>query len=49
MWPPDPDTQRVWSSERLRDDLKSETSRGLDGAINLTAYRDIAIGISLRA
>lgn len=48
MWPPDPDTQRVWSSERLRDDLKSETSRGLDGAINLTAYRDIAIGISRR-
>ncbi|KAJ5563152.1 DEAD/DEAH box helicase [Penicillium sp. DV-2018c] len=48
MWPPDPNTQRKWSSERLREDLKSETRRALNAAIDLAAYRDIAIGISQR-
>ncbi|CAG8367275.1 unnamed protein product, partial [Penicillium salamii] len=48
IWPPDPDTQRAWSSERLRDDLKHKTGRALERPINLVAYRDIAISISQR-
>jgi hypothetical protein len=49
LWPPDPSTHREWSSERLRELLKRETAAGLRGqALNLPAYRDIAIGISRR-
>ena len=49
LWPPDPGTHREWSSERLRELLKRETTTGLGGqALNLPAYRDIAIGISRR-
>ncbi|CAG8283084.1 unnamed protein product [Penicillium salamii] len=49
LWPPDPNTHREWSSERLRELLKRETTAGLRGqALNLSAYRDIAIGISRR-
>jgi hypothetical protein len=49
LWPPDPSTHREWSSERLRELLKRETTAGLRGqALNLPAYRDIAIGISRR-
>ncbi|KAJ5541863.1 hypothetical protein N7461_007866 [Penicillium sp. DV-2018c] len=48
MWPPDPNTQRKWGSDRLREGLKRETRRALDAAIDLAAYRDIAIGISRR-
>ncbi|OGE46472.1 hypothetical protein PENARI_c239G05377, partial [Penicillium arizonense] len=49
LWGPDPGTGRDWSSERLREVLKRETTIGLNGqAINLNAYRDIAIGISRR-
>ena len=49
LWGPDPGTSRDWSSERLREVLKRETTIGLNGqAINLNAYRDIAIGISRR-
>ncbi|KAJ5863522.1 uncharacterized protein N7529_001349 [Penicillium soppii] len=49
LWSPDPGTGRQWSSERLREALKRESTIGLNGhAINLHAYRDIAIGISRR-
>ncbi|OGE47046.1 hypothetical protein PENARI_c072G04807 [Penicillium arizonense] len=49
LWGPDPGTSRDWSSKRLREVLKRETTIGLNGqAINLNAYQDIAIGISRR-
>jgi hypothetical protein len=49
LWGPDPGTGRDWSSDRLREVLKRETTIGLNGqAIYLNAYRDIAIGISRR-
>ncbi|KAJ6088012.1 hypothetical protein N7467_006926 [Penicillium canescens] len=46
---PDPGTGRDWSSKRLREVLKRETTIRLNRqAIHLNAYRDIAIGISRR-
>jgi hypothetical protein len=48
LWPPDP-AGRAWNSERLREVLKRESRVGLHGqALNLAAYRNIAIGISRR-
>ncbi|RMJ20764.1 hypothetical protein PHISP_08366, partial [Aspergillus sp. HF37] len=49
LWAPDPGTGRGWSSDRFREVLKRETAIGLHGqALNLPAYRDIAISISRR-
>ncbi|KAJ5131323.1 uncharacterized protein N7515_007362 [Penicillium bovifimosum] len=48
MWPPDPHSDKPWSSERLRETLKEETKGILHAELNLVAYRDIAIGLSRR-
>lgn len=49
IWGPDPGTSQPWTSERLRQSLRQESSIGLHGnALNLHSYRDIAIGISRR-
>ncbi|KAH2740398.1 hypothetical protein KXW10_001257, partial [Aspergillus fumigatus] len=45
---PNPGTGREWSSERFREALKQETRTRLGTAIHITAYQDIAIGISRR-
>ncbi|KAA8651125.1 uncharacterized protein ATNIH1004_000003 [Aspergillus tanneri] len=46
IWGPDPGTQRAWTSERFREVLKRETKMRLHYAVNIQAYREIAIGIS---
>jgi hypothetical protein len=48
LWAPDVGTGREWSSERLRKVLKreSESSISTQHPLNITNYRDIAIGIS---
>lgn len=48
IWGPDPGTQREWKSERFREVLKRETKMRLQYAVNIQAYREIAIGISRR-
>ncbi|KAF7174556.1 hypothetical protein CNMCM5623_007827 [Aspergillus felis] len=48
LWGPDPGTGREWSSERFQEALKQETHTRLGTAIHISAYRDIAIGISRR-
>ncbi|KAF9882584.1 hypothetical protein FE257_006232, partial [Aspergillus nanangensis] len=48
FWGPDPGTHRLWTSDRFREILKRETHARLGKAINIPAYRDIAIGISRR-
>jgi hypothetical protein len=46
---PDPENQKEWSSPRFREILKAPTRTGLHGtAINIQAYRDIAIAIRRR-
>ena len=48
LFPPDPNG-REWNGNRLREALKKETRLGLHGqALNLQAYRNIAIAISRR-
>lgn len=47
MWPADP-SGRKWTTDRLREALKRETSIGLSQALTIAAYREIAIGISRR-
>ncbi|CEL06420.1 hypothetical protein ASPCAL09597 [Aspergillus calidoustus] len=46
LWGPDAGTQRAWTSDRFREVLKRETQARLGQALNIPAYRDIAIGIS---
>jgi superfamily II DNA or RNA helicase len=49
LWSPDPHTGREWTSDRFRQVLTRETGIGLHGTtINVSAYRNIAIGISRR-
>ncbi|KAJ5443114.1 hypothetical protein N7445_004865 [Penicillium cf. griseofulvum] len=49
IWAPDPSTGRVWSSGRFREALRNESAIGLHGhTLNISSYRDIAIGISRR-
>ena len=49
IWSPDPENQKEWNSPRFREMLKEQTRTGLHGAaINIQAYRDIAIAISRR-
>ncbi|KAJ5205115.1 hypothetical protein N7472_001563 [Penicillium cf. griseofulvum] len=49
IWAPDPSTGRVWSSGRFREALRNESAIGLYGhTLNISSYRDIAIGISRR-
>ncbi|BCR87440.1 uncharacterized protein ACHE_40003A [Aspergillus chevalieri] len=48
LWGPDPGMQRPWTPERFREVLKRETQARLGQALNIPAYRDIAIGISRR-
>jgi hypothetical protein len=48
LWGADPGTQRAWTSDRFREVLKRETQARLGQALNIPAYRDIAIGISRR-
>jgi hypothetical protein len=48
LWGPDAGTQRAWTSDRFREVLKRETQARLGQALNIPAYRDIAIGISRR-
>ncbi|KAJ5211420.1 hypothetical protein N7472_001559 [Penicillium cf. griseofulvum] len=46
---PDPSTGRVWSSSRFREALRNKSAIGLYGhTLNISSYRDIAIGISRR-
>lgn len=47
MWPADPNG-RKWTSERVREVLKRETQIGLEQALTIHAYREVAIGISRR-
>ncbi|KAJ5200873.1 hypothetical protein N7472_006077 [Penicillium cf. griseofulvum] len=45
----DPSTGRVWSSSRFREALCNKSAIGLHGhTLNISSYRDIAIGISRR-
>jgi hypothetical protein len=48
LWGPDAGTQRAWTPDRFREVLKRETQARLGQALNIPAYRDIAIGISRR-
>ncbi|KAJ5430833.1 hypothetical protein N7491_007849 [Penicillium cf. griseofulvum] len=49
IWAPDPSTGRVWSSGRFREALRNKSAIGLHGhTLNISSYRDIAIGISRR-
>ncbi|RAQ58266.1 hypothetical protein COH20_007739 [Aspergillus flavus] len=48
LWGPDPGTQRTRSSNRFREVLQRGTKVHLRYAVNIQAYRDIAIGISRR-
>ncbi|KAJ5422794.1 hypothetical protein N7491_011239 [Penicillium cf. griseofulvum] len=49
IWALDPSTGRVWSSSRFREALRNESAIGLYGhTLNISSYRDIAIGISRR-
>ena len=48
IWGSDPGTQRVWTSDRLREVLKRKTKMRLYYPIGIQVYRDIAIGISRR-
>ena len=45
MWPADPNG-RKWTTDRLREALKRETSIGLGQPLTIAAYCEIAIGIS---
>ncbi|KAL5396538.1 hypothetical protein PMIN03_012955 [Paraphaeosphaeria minitans] len=47
MWPADPNG-RKWTTDRMREALKRETSVGLGQPLTVAAYREIAIGISRR-
>ncbi|KAK7178083.1 hypothetical protein PSPO01_15863 [Paraphaeosphaeria sporulosa] len=47
MWPADPNG-RKWTTDRMREALKRETSVGLGQPLTIPAYREIAIGISRR-
>jgi hypothetical protein len=47
MWPADPNG-RKWTTERLREALKRESRIGLGQELTISAYREIAIGISRR-
>ena len=48
LWPPGEREGKQWTSERMRKTLQRETKIGLGQAINIQAYREIAIGISRR-
>jgi hypothetical protein len=47
MWPADPN-RRKWTTERLRKALKRKSRIGIEQKWTMTAYREIAIGISRR-
>ncbi|KAI8930521.1 hypothetical protein NX059_012133 [Plenodomus lindquistii] len=47
MWPADP-SGRKWTSDRFREALKRESRIGMGLELTISAYREVAIGISRR-